>query len=179
MSTRLDEIFHGIAQIKLNRLERGQSERYDSLLDTRVNTETQAALGKALIPGLIDVMTGIGFLGVLYFGGREIIAGEKTVGEFMSFFTAMALMFEPLRRLGMISGLWQAVAAALDRLYGLYDTKASITSPARAADVPVSHQIAFNDVHLFCGAAASPQSPGKRPRLWGPRARAKAPSSML
>ena len=148
MSTRLDEIFHGIAQIKLNRLERGQSERYDSLLDTRVNTETQAALGKALIPGLIDVMTGIGFLGVLYFGGREIIAGEKTVGEFMSFFTAMALMFEPLRRLGMISGLWQAVAAALDRLYGLYDTKASITSPARAADVPVSHQIAFNDVHL-------------------------------
>ena len=93
-------------------------------------------------------MTGIGFLGVLYFGGREIIAGEKTVGEFMSFFTAMALMFEPLRRLGMISGLWQAVAAALDRLYGLYDTKASITSPARAADVPVSHQIAFNDVHL-------------------------------
>lgn len=148
MSTRLDEIFHGIAQIKLNRLERGQSERYDSLLDTRVNTETQAALGKALIPGLIDVMTGIGFLGVLYFGGREIIAGEKTVGEFMSFFTAMALMFEPLRRLGMISGLWQAVAAALDRLYGLYDTKASITSPARAADVQVSHQIAFNDVHL-------------------------------
>lgn len=148
MSTRLDEIFHGIAQIKLNRLERGQSERYDSLLDTRVNTETQAALGKALIPGLIDVMTGIGFLGVLYFGGREIIAGEKTVGEFMSFFTAMALMFEPLRRLGMISGLWQAVAAALDRLYGLYDTKASITSTARAADVPVSHQIAFNDVHL-------------------------------
>ena len=148
MSTRLDEIFHGIAQIKLNRLERGQSERYDSLLDTRVNTETQAALGKALIPGLIDVMTGIGFLGVLYFGGREIIAGEKTVGEFMSFFTAMALMFEPLRRLGMISGLWQAVAAALDRLYGLYDTKASITSPERAADVPVSHQIAFNDVHL-------------------------------
>ena len=148
MSTRLDEIFHGIAQIKLNRLERGQSERYDSLLDIRVNTETQAALGKALIPGLIDVMTGIGFLGVLYFGGREIIAGEKTVGEFMSFFTAMALMFEPLRRLGMISGLWQAVAAALDRLYGLYDTKASITSPARAADVPVSHQIAFNDVHL-------------------------------
>ena len=148
MSTRLDEIFHGIAQIKLNRLERGQSERYDSLLDTRVNTETQAALGKALIPGLIDVMTGIGFLGVLYFGGREIIAGEKTVGEFMSFFTAMALMFEPLRRLGMISGLWQAVAAALDRLYGLYDTKASITSPARAADLPVSHQIAFNDVYL-------------------------------
>jgi ATP-binding cassette, subfamily B, bacterial MsbA len=148
MSTRLDEIFHGIAQIKLNRLERGQSKRYDSLLDTRVSTETQAALGKALIPGLVDVMTGIGFLGVLYFGSREIIAGEKTVGEFMSFFTAMALMFEPLRRLGMLSGLWQGVAAALERLYGLYDTKASITSPPRAANVPANHQIVFEDVYL-------------------------------
>ncbi len=148
MSTRLDEIFHGIAQIKLNRLERGQSKRYDALLGTRIETETQAALGKALIPGLIDVMTGIGFLGVLYFGGREIIAGEKTVGEFMSFFTAMALMFEPLRRLGMISGLWQAVAAALDRVYGLYDLRPSITSPASPAPVPATHRIAFEDVHL-------------------------------
>lgn len=151
MSTRLDEIFHGLTQVKLNRLEAHQSARYRRLLDRRIGVETQAALGKALIPGLIDVMTGIGFLGVLYFGGREIIAGEKTVGEFMSFFTAMALMFEPLRRLGTVNGHWQAVAAALERLYALLDAPVRIVSPAAPAPLPESTRIVFEDVHLSYG----------------------------
>ena len=89
MSTRLDEVFHGIAPIKLNGLERYQSARYGALITQRIRTETRAALGTAAIPGLIDIMTGIGFLGVLFYGGSEIIAGQKTVGQFMSFCVAV------------------------------------------------------------------------------------------
>ena len=152
MSTRLDEVFHGINPIKLNALEDYQEDRYRALLDRRVEVEIKTAGGKAMIPAMIDIITGFGFLAVLFFGGREIIAGDKTVGEFMAFFTAMALAFEPLRRLGALTGLWAQASVSLDRMRTLFDTHPTLTSPAHpisaTGDVP---EITLKDVHLAYG----------------------------
>lgn len=152
MSTRLDEVFHGINQIKLNSLEDYQADRYNALVDARVRTEVKSALGQAAIPGLIDVMTGVGFMAVLLYGGAQIIDGDKTVGEFMSFFTAMALAFEPLRRLGNISGLLQQAAASIERVVTVFDTQPTLVSPAKPKPVPQdAPPIVFDDVSLAYG----------------------------
>ena len=152
MATRLDEVFHGINPIKLNALERYQSTRYDDLADARVSAEVRAVAGQATVPAMIDVMTGIGFLAVMIFGGSEIIAGDKTVGEFMSFFTAMALVFDPLRRLGQTSGQWQVATASIDRLRGVLSERATLVSPASPHPAPTgAPEIALRDVHLHYG----------------------------
>jgi subfamily B ATP-binding cassette protein MsbA len=152
MSVRLDEVFHGIAAIKLNALEPYQTARYDALIEDRVKTEVRSAAGQAAIPALIDIMTGIGFVGVLIYGGSEIIAGEKTVGQFMAFFTAMSLAFEPLRRLGNITGLWQSAAASVERMRAIFDAEPTLTSPARPLPPPQgAPDIVLADVHLAYG----------------------------
>ena len=153
MSTRLDEVFHGIAPIKLNTLESYQSLRYDRLGRARVRAEVRTAAGQAMIPGLIDIMTGIGFLAVLIYGGAEIIDGQKTVGQFMAFFTAMSLAFEPLRRLGAISGQWQMAAASIERVRALLDMVPVLVTPAVPVPLPAplphgAPQIVLRDVHL-------------------------------
>jgi ATP-binding cassette subfamily B protein len=136
LATRLDEVFHGIIPVKLNRLERYQSARYDGLTDDLVKAEVRATAGAAAIPGLVDVMAGLGFMGVLWFGGREIIEGEKTVGEFMSFFTAIGFAFEPLRRIGTTAGAWQVAAAGLERVKGLMDAEPTLLSPHNPVPPP-------------------------------------------
>ncbi len=152
MSTRLDEVFHGIAPIKLNGLEPYQSARYGALIRQRIHTETRAALGQAAIPGLIDIMTGIGFLGVLFYGGSEIIAGQKTVGQFMSFFTAISLAFEPLRRLGNISGVWQTAAASIERIRALLALRPTLTSPQNPKALPPgAPEIRLDNIHMAYG----------------------------
>lgn len=152
MATRLDEVFHGINAIKLNALEAYQSERYDDLSNLRVRAEVRAVAGQSAVPALIDVMTGVGFLGVLVFGGAEIIAGEKTVGQFMSFFTAMSLAFEPLRRLGLMSGQWQTAVASIERLQAVLGEKSSLTSPENPVPASVgAPEIALKDVTLTYG----------------------------
>ncbi len=152
MSTRLDEVFHGINPIKLNALEAYQSARYDALSAARVSAEVKAATGKAAVPAFIDVMTGIGFLGVLVYGGNEIMAGDKTVGQFMSFFTAISLAFEPLRRLGTMSGQWQTAAASIARLQSVLAEKPTLLSPDAAAPAPAAApRIALQDVRLNYG----------------------------
>ncbi|MFV2034232.1 MAG: ABC transporter transmembrane domain-containing protein [Halocynthiibacter sp.] len=104
-ATRLDEVFHGIDPVKLNQMEAYQVGRFQTIVERIVRAEIRIAAGRATIPSLIDIVTGLGFFSVLLIGAKEIIAGDKTVGEFMSFFTAMSLTFQPLRNLWLSSPL--------------------------------------------------------------------------
>ncbi|MGR3623890.1 ABC transporter ATP-binding protein [Pseudophaeobacter sp.] len=135
-ATRLDEIFHGIVPIKLNKLEDYQHGRFAERTDRFVTAEVKAAFGTSAISGMTDIMAGVGFMAVLLYGGSEIIAGEKTVGQFMSFFTSIGLSFEPMRRLANISGIWQAAAAALERIKALMDAPILLTSPENPKPAP-------------------------------------------
>jgi ATP-binding cassette, subfamily B, bacterial MsbA len=147
-ATRLDEIFHGIQAVKLNRMEAYQADRFQRILSVIIRAEEKATLGRAAMPGLVDVVTGIGFFAVLLLGGREVAEGTRTTGEFMAFFTAMALTFQPIRRLGELAGVWQVAEASLERVFTLFDTRSTSTRPAtsRALPAPGAPEIRFEDV---------------------------------
>ena len=127
-TTLLDEAFHGVASIKLNGIEKYIKDRLNKVIDKTRDAWFGAEIGVAGMPALIDLVAALGFLGVMVFGGMEIIDGKKSIGDFMSFFTAMALIFEPLRRLSNVSGQLQLLNASLDRLHYVYKVSPKITS---------------------------------------------------
>ena len=154
LSTRLDETFHGIDTIKLNTIEQREADRYSAQLGGFVRAQIKSEAGQAGIPAMMDIVAGIGFLGVLTYGGLQIIDGTKTVGEFMSFFTAMALVFEPMRRIGNVSGAWQAALASLERLHAVFEERPTMSSPAtpRALPGPAAQaDVRLKDVGLTYG----------------------------
>ena len=135
-ATRLDEIFHGIQAVKLNRMEGYQAARFDRVLGLIRRAEVKIMAGRALMPGMMDFVTGFGFFAVLLMAGGQITSGERTTGEFMSFFTAMSLTFQPMRRLGDLSGTWQVAQASLARIYALFDTSPLQTRPTTSTALP-------------------------------------------
>ncbi|MFN4203735.1 MAG: ABC transporter ATP-binding protein [Tabrizicola sp.] len=149
-ATRLDEIFHGIQAVKLNRMEAYQAGRFQRIIETIRRAEIKSAAGRAAMPALVDVITGIGFFAVLMLGGSEVAAGNRTTGEFMSFFTAMALTFQPIRRLSDLAGQWQVAEASLARIYSVFDTRPETRRPAvsRALPPPGAPEIRFEDVRF-------------------------------
>jgi len=155
ISTRLDEIFHGIVPTKLNRLETYQSERFRRDTKSLVKAQIKSTAGTSSISGMVDFTAGLGVFCVLLYGGSEIVSGEKTVGEFMAFFTAMGMMFEPLRRLAGITGLWQVAAAAIERLKELMELKPTITDPVKAKPAPAGvPELKLDGVKLSYGDTA-------------------------
>ena len=154
-TTRLDEIFHGITPIKLNAMEGYQYDRYRRTSDDLIRASVRSQTGKAIVPAMVDIAVGFGFFAVLLYGGPQIVAGEKTVGEFMSFFTAMSLAFQPLRRLATLSGSYQTMLASLERIYSLRDTVPTILGPVDRSAAPVEDTtIRFEGVELAYGDAA-------------------------
>ena len=151
-TTRLDEVFHGITPIKLNRMETYQRARFTDLSSDWVRTTVRQAAGQATVPGLVDLAVGVGFFCVLIYGGPQIASGEKTIGQFMSFFTAMSLAFQPLRRLANIASSWEVLQASLSRIFGLMDTKPSVKDTASpTSKTPNGSKIEFKDVTLSYG----------------------------
>lgn len=152
-TTRLDEVFHGITPIKLNRMERYQRSRFSFLSQDWIRSSVKAAAGQATVPGLVDIAVGLGFFCVLIYGGPEIASGEKTVGQFMSFFAAMSLAFQPLRRLGDIAGHWQVMQASLSRIFGLMDVQPDVKDSApESTPLPTDSTVTFENVSLAYGA---------------------------
>ncbi|RCL74756.1 MAG: ABC transporter ATP-binding protein [Alphaproteobacteria bacterium] len=125
-NVRLDEIFHGITDIKLNKAEKSERNKFFDILQVTHKVRLRLEAGMAGIPAMIDIIAAIGFLAVMIFGAIDITSGSKTIGEFMSFFTAMALIFEPLRRLSNVSGNIQVAMASLERVFKIFEEKPSI-----------------------------------------------------
>ena len=153
-TTRLDEIFHGISAIKLNNAEVFESKRFEKILEVTRKIKFRMESGMAGMPAIIDLVAAFGFFAVMVFGGGEIISGQKSVGEFMSFFTAMALIFEPLRRLSNVAGCSQVALASMDKLYGIFSQESTIIQlsvPTPIDKISSKLDIRFNNVSFSYG----------------------------
>ena len=151
LTTRLDEIFHGITTIKLTASETAEALRYADAQTGYLRTQIRSETSAAAIPAMIDLVAAAGFAGVMLYGGLQIMDGEKTLGEFMSFFVAMALVFEPLRRLGSVSGAWAQARASLERMRHVLDQRTHLTSPDTPLPLPAERSLALHDVQFAYG----------------------------
>ena len=174
IATQLDETFHGIIPTKLNLLEQYQTTKFSHWTRQLVRAEVRAMAGSSSIAAMVDFTAGLGLFCVLIYGGGEIVSGDKSVGQFMSFFTAIGMMFEPLRRLAGLSGKWQMAAAAIERLKELIEAEPSIKSPTKPVPAPKGTpgitmknvNLAYGDVAVLNGASFVAE-PGKTTAIVG------------
>ena len=80
---------------------------------------------------LLTLLGGISALVVLYYGGRLVMQGSVTVGEFVAFGVYLAMLVWPMIALGWAVNLVQRGAASMARINELFREQPAITSPAR------------------------------------------------
>jgi len=92
----------------------------------------------------LEVVGGLGIAFVLWYGGRLVIKGAITPGEFFSFLAAIFMVYTPARRLGVVNNSIQQARASLDRIFELESREKE-----RDGDVsisPIRESIEFRDV---------------------------------
>src|SRR5215218_8340515 len=120
----------------------------------RHETMRQATVEAHFLPGLL-FLPSLGIAAVLLFGGREVIAGELTIGEFMLFISLLLQLVWPLEALGWIINLGQRAVASAGRSFAWLEGIAPLrepVEPTRLSDGPL--RIGFEDVHFAYGTEA-------------------------
>jgi len=120
----------------------------------RHETMRAASVEAYYLPGLL-FLPSLGIAAVLLFGGREVIAGELTIGEFMLFITLLLQLVWPLEALGWIINLGQRAVASAGRSFAWLDGIEPLPEPAEPKPLPNGPlPVRFDDVRSAYGTEA-------------------------
>ena len=120
----------------------------------RHETMRAASVEAHFLPGLL-FLPSLGIAAVLLFGGRDVIAGELTIGEFMLFISLLLMLVWPLEALGWIINLGQRAVASAGRSFAWLDGIEPLPEPAEPRSLPAGGlRVDFEDVHFAYGREA-------------------------
>ena len=97
-----------------------------------------------------QVIFGVGVAAVIYAASRESIDGNLTPGQFISFFSAMMLMLQPVRRITNVNATLQRGVAGADSLFEIIDEDDEIDTGTVHAD-RVNGDVEFRNVSFSYG----------------------------
>ncbi|MGE0703934.1 MAG: ABC transporter ATP-binding protein [Vicinamibacterales bacterium] len=111
----------------------------------RTNMKVTATL--STLPPLMELLGGFGMAGALWYGTREIAAGQLTTGEFTSFIAALFLMYGPAKKLSRVNANLQQAIASAERIFEMLDTHTEVGERSGAqALAPFTRAIEFREV---------------------------------
>jgi ATP-binding cassette subfamily B multidrug efflux pump len=147
LNTILQENLAGVKVIKAFTREQEQQTKFRTAADATMNQAiTVSRLFTFLFP-LVFLIANLGQAAILYFGGKQIILGLLSLGEWQEFSLYLIYLFFPVAQFGFIITQMGQAAASADRIFEILDTKNDITDKPDAIMLPdVTGTVKFENV---------------------------------
>jgi len=116
-----DEIVRGNRVVKIFGGYDYEKDRLDEVDGRNRKQNLKLINVKALGTAVTQTIFGIGVAGVIYMAILESSKGNLTAGQFISFFGAMMLMLQPIRRITNVNATVQRGVAGADSLFSVMD----------------------------------------------------------
>jgi ATP-binding cassette subfamily B protein len=147
LSGVVEETVTGVRVVKgfgAERLQRRRlSDEADSVYDRSMD---QARLRAKFIP-LLELLPTLGLVGILFYGGHQVLAGNLTIGDVLAANLYVLMLIWPLRMIGMLLGQLPRSSASAARVHSVLVTDAEIDEPPNAQPLPAGPgTVAFEDV---------------------------------
>jgi len=143
----LHETIGGARIVKAFCMEKQEEKRFAAQIQHLFNTLMTETRYRCLSHPMIEFMGGVGIALIIWFGGMQVLKGTSTMGAFMSFLTALIMLYEPVKGVSKINSTIQSGLAAATRIFNLLDIVPDIVEKKNAAILPLFHDcIEFQDV---------------------------------
>ncbi|MFZ9391399.1 MAG: lipid A export permease/ATP-binding protein MsbA [Burkholderiaceae bacterium] len=123
MTRSVEEVIFGNRVIKVFQGDQFESGRFKKVNAEFRGQSMRLAIAQALQTPISQLIAAIGVAVVLTIALLQSRAGEATVGDFISFVTAMLMMFGPLRHLADVNAQLQRGLASAEAVFELIDEK--------------------------------------------------------
>ena len=147
LNTILQENLAGIKVIKAFTREAEQQGKFRHAADDTMNQAIALARLFTFMFPMVFMIANLGQAAILYVGGRGIIAGTLSLGEWQEFSLYLMYLFFPVAMLGMIITQFGQAAASADRIFEILDARNDIADAPGAIDLPdVRGEVKFENV---------------------------------
>jgi len=149
LTAEAEESVSGIRIVKAFAREEHMLARFRRSVSRVFDQNVYSTRLRAFYSPMLGFIPSLGLAVVLLIGGREVIQGDLTLGEFTAFYTYLVMLVGPMRMLGMSLGMAQRAVASGNRLFEVLDRKPRVTSPPDAPPLPAGDgRVEFRGVTL-------------------------------
>jgi ABC-type multidrug transport system fused ATPase/permease subunit len=147
-----DEAVVGIEMVQAFGREDDVRGRFGERAEAVRNTVLrQAGVEARHLPGLY-YLPSLSIAAVVYFGGRQVIAGHLSIGQFVLFETLLLQLVWPLEALGWITNLAQRALASAGRSFAWLEGILPLPEPASPRPLPTGPlSVRFESVRFAYG----------------------------
>lgn len=122
LSIFVQESLAGIRVIQAHGQEATRQARFEELSAEYMRKNLVTARLSGVLWPLMAVFSGLAAAVVLWLGGRSVLLGTLTIGQFVQFNGYLAMLTWPVMAIGYVVNLYQRGSAALGRLVEILET---------------------------------------------------------
>ena len=183
LSTMVQENLTGVRIVRAYGQEGAQAREFDALNRDYLKRNMHLAYASGAFHPIMGLLTGVGMVVVLWYGGGLVMGGTIGVGDFVAFSFYLALLAWPMIALGWVVNLFQRGAASMGRLNRIFAVRPRVAAPAQPHPAPSgTPTIEFRDVsfhypdteRLVLERVSFTVGPGRTVAIVGPTASGKS-----
>jgi ATP-binding cassette subfamily B protein len=143
----LQETLSGIRVVRTFGQEPAHLRRFSQLNEhNRDANMTTVNLNAAYFPS-VELMSALATVGILLYGGFQVLNGHVEIGVLIGFIAALNGFFDPINQLSQVYTTYQSGMAALDKIFELLDTEPELVDAPDAYPLPpIRGEIRFDHV---------------------------------
>ena len=147
--TAYNETYNGNKTIISYNLDGNQRNKFERVLDGVFHLRMKMLQRTRWLTPVMHVILSVGIGLAIWFGSYLILHGIITAGSFVSFLTALIMLYTPIKSIG---GTYNSVLMsflAIERVFDILDAKPAITDNPGARDMSSDiHEIEFKNVNF-------------------------------
>lgn len=157
VSNRAQESLAGVRVIRAYTQEPFEIESFKEVNREFVNRNLQLIRLSGIFHPILSFFIGVGFIAVLWFGGRLVISGQISIGQFVQFTLLLGYLVWPMIALGWVINIFQRGMASMGRMHNIMSIEPSIRDADEMLDLnEIEGEIEFRDLTFSYGQAREP-----------------------
>ncbi len=155
LGTTLQESLVGVKVVKAFSLQEKENGKFTSDAQGLFDQQVAAARIQAIYTPLMALLLGIPVVLVLWYGGRQVIAGDLTIGGVTQFILYLGMLAGFVSRLGQLSAMISRTISAGRRIFEILDTEPEVKEKPDAVELGrAKGAVAFNNVSFAYNSMA-------------------------
>ena len=147
MMTAYNETYAGNKTITSYNLADFQQKKFKNILDGVFNLQIKMVQKTRWLTPVMHIILSVGIGAAIWFGSYLVLNDYITSGGFVSFLTALIMLYNPMKSLGSNYNAVLMSFMAIERVFNILDTTPAISDRPNAHEMPATHHtIEFKDV---------------------------------
>lgn len=142
----VQEHITGMNIIQIFNREKEELEKFDEINKKHRDANIRSIMAYSIFFPVVEILSSVSIGLLIWWGGKELLAGTTTKGELIQFIMYLNLMFRPIRQLADRFNTLQMGMVSSDRVFKVLDTNEVIMNKGTKSANQITGNIEFKDV---------------------------------